>query len=91
VRVEELGLRGGSFAGDIDGAGGVSVEDGIGKGDEVGLGRIEDGGEAGEELVIGRVVRPEGKDAARQELGGEAAESVGAIEIGMALVEKMRG
>ena len=57
----------------------------------MGLGRIEGGGEAGEELVIGRVVRPEGKDAARQELGGEAAESVGAIEIGVALVEKMRG
>jgi len=56
VRVEESGLRGGFFAGDIDGAGGVAVEDGIGKGDEVGLGRIEDGGEAGEELVIGRVV-----------------------------------
>ena len=49
-------LRGGSFAGDIDGAGEVAVEDGIGKRDEVGLGRIEDGAEAGEELVIGRVV-----------------------------------
>jgi hypothetical protein len=56
VRVEESVLRGESFAGDIDCAGGVAVEDGIGKGDEVGLGRIEDGAEAGEELVIGRVV-----------------------------------
>jgi hypothetical protein len=56
VRVEELGLRGGFFASDIDGAGGVAVEDGIRKRDEVGLGRIEDGGEVGEELVIGRVV-----------------------------------
>ncbi len=54
--MEESVLRGGSFAGDIDGAGGVAVEDGIGKRDEVGLGRIEDGAEAGEELVIGRVV-----------------------------------
>jgi hypothetical protein len=54
--VEESVLRGESFAGDIDCAGGVAVEDGIGKRDEVGLGRIEDGAEAGEELVIGRVV-----------------------------------
>ena len=49
-------LRGGFFPSDIDGAGGVAFEDGIGKRDEVGLGRIEDGAEAGEELVIGRVV-----------------------------------
>jgi len=49
-------LRRGFFAGDINGAGGVAVEDGIRKRDEVSLGRVEDGGEAGEELVIGRVV-----------------------------------
>jgi hypothetical protein len=54
--VEESVLRGGSFAGDIDGASRVAVEDGIRKRDEVGLGRIEDRGEVGEELVIGRVV-----------------------------------
>jgi hypothetical protein len=53
---EELVLRGGFFSSDIDSAGGVAVEDGIRKRDEVSLGRIEDGGEAGEELVIGRVV-----------------------------------
>ncbi len=84
-------LRVGLFTGDIDGAGGVAVEDGIGKGDEVGLGRIEDGGEAGEELVIGRVVCPEGNVSARQELGGEAVEPVGAIKISVPLMEKMRG
>ena len=53
---EKLVLRGGFFSSYIDGTGRVAFEDGIGKGDEVGLRRIEDGGEAGEELVIGRVV-----------------------------------
>ena len=80
-------LRGGFFAGDINGAGGVAVEDGIRKGDEVGLRRIEDGGEAGKELVVGWVVGPKGKDALGQKLGGKAAESIGAIEGGVAIVE----
>lgn len=80
-------LRGGFFPSDIDGAGGVAFEDGIRKRDEVGLRRIEDGGEAGKELVVGWVVGPEGKNALGQKLGGEAAESVGAIEGGVAIVE----
>ena len=59
MRVEgekELVLRGGFFSSDIDGAGGVAFEDGIGKGDKVGLRRIEDGAETGKELVIRRVI-----------------------------------
>lgn len=80
-------LRGGFFPSDIDGAGGVAFEDGIGKGNEVGLRRIEDGGETGKELVVRGVIGPEGKDASGQELGGEAAESIGAIEGGVAIVE----
>ena len=84
---EEWVVRGGLFSSDIDGAGGVAFEDGIGKRDEVGLRRIEDGGEAGKELVVGWVVGPEGKDALGQKLGGEEAESIGAIEGGVAIVE----
>jgi hypothetical protein len=59
VRVEggkDLVLRGDFFSSDIDGAGGVAFEDGIGKGDKVGLRRIEDGTEAGKELVIRGVI-----------------------------------
>jgi hypothetical protein len=59
VRVEvgeELVLRGGFFSSYIDGTGGVAFEDGIGKGDEVGLRRIEDGAETGKELVIRGVI-----------------------------------
>ena len=53
---EELVLRGGFFLSYIDGTGGVAFEDGIGKGDEVGLRRIEDGAETGKELVIRGVI-----------------------------------
>ena len=53
---KELVLRGGFFSSDIDGAGGVAFEDGIGKGDKVGLRRIEDGAETGKELVIRGVI-----------------------------------
>lgn len=53
---EEWVLRGGLFSSDIDGAGGVAFEDGIGKGDKVGLRRIEDGAETGKELVIRGVI-----------------------------------
>ena len=53
---EEWVVRGGLFSSDIDGAGGVAFEDGIGKGDKVGLRRIEDGAETGKELVIRGVI-----------------------------------
>ena len=72
-------------------AGGVAVLERVVEADDVGLAAGEHFFQCGHEAVFGWVVGPQGKDAAGVELGGEAAEAVGLIERGMALVEEVVG
>lgn len=79
----------GCFEGDINGAGGLAIEERVGKGDDVRLGGGEDGGKGLEEGGGGRVVGPEGEDAAVVQVRGEGAQPGGFVEGAVARVEEV--
>lgn len=89
----KINLGGGwlGAAAEIDGAGGVAADEGVGEVDDFGADFGENFAEAGEEAFFGGIIGPEAEDAAGMEAGGEALEAGDGIEVGVAGVEEVGG
>ena len=76
---------------EVDGAGGVAAEEGVGEVDDFGADFGENLAEAGKEAFFGGIVGPEAEDAAGVETGDEALEAGDGIKVGVAGVEEVGG